>query len=82
VLAFATNLDPCALADGAFLRRVPNKIYLGPVCDEIFDQIFERVLREHGLQFEPSWGRTLEVSAGTAIEEGCERAIHGIFARS
>jgi hypothetical protein len=52
LLAFATNLSPNDLVDDAFLRRVPNKIYLGPVSSEVFDEIFRRVLQKHGLPFE------------------------------
>jgi len=43
---FATNLDPNDLADEAFLRRIPNKIYVDAVNEDVFDRIFERVLRE------------------------------------
>ena len=53
LLAFATNLSPNDLVDDAFLRRVPNKIYMGPVSSEVFDEIFCRVLQKHGLPFEP-----------------------------
>ncbi len=30
MVVFATNIEPRALADDAFLRRLPNKIYVGP----------------------------------------------------
>ena len=43
---FATNLDPNDLADEAFLRRIPNKIYVDAVNEDVFDRIFERVLKE------------------------------------
>src|SRR5206468_6581060 len=58
-LAFATNLEPSELADEAFLRRVPNKIYLGPISAEIFDEIFRRVLQKRELPFEPELARYL-----------------------
>jgi hypothetical protein len=51
LLAFATNLDPAELADEAFLRRVPNKIYVAPVNDERFDEILRRTLQQLGLPF-------------------------------
>jgi hypothetical protein len=51
-LAFATNLKPSDVADDAFLRRVPNKIYVGPITPETFDEILRRVLRQYGLPFE------------------------------
>jgi len=51
-LAFATNFEPSELADEAFLRRVPNKIYLGPPPDEAFDEIFRREFQQRELPFE------------------------------
>jgi hypothetical protein len=59
MLAFATNLDPSEVADNAFLRRVPNKIYVGPVNADTFDEIFRRVLLRYGLPFEPSVAASL-----------------------
>ena len=52
LLVFSTNLRPADLADEAFFRRVPNKVYLGPVAPEIFDAICERVLARYGLPFD------------------------------
>ncbi len=43
MVVFSTNLKPSDLADDAFLRRIQNKIYIGPVSDQVFDEIFERV---------------------------------------
>lgn len=40
-VVFSTNLDPLDLVDDAFLRRIPNKVYVGDVEDQIFDRIFE-----------------------------------------
>lgn len=45
-VVFATNLDPNDLADEAFLRRIPNKLYVDAVDAGVFDRIFERVLKE------------------------------------
>ncbi len=53
MLAFATNLRPSDVTDEAFLRRVPHKLHLGPVTASVFDEIFRRVLLEHGLPYEP-----------------------------
>ena len=53
LIVFATNLDPKALADEAFLRRIPYKI---PVVDPTFDEyvrIFELNCRRHQLRFHP-----------------------------
>ena len=53
MLVFATNLDPLELADEAFLRRVPSKLFVGSPTAEIFDEIFRRVLRSLELAAEP-----------------------------
>ncbi|HSU32661.1 MAG TPA: hypothetical protein VLJ11_15625 [Bryobacteraceae bacterium] len=42
LVVFSTNLNPSDLADEAFLRRIPNKVYVGDVDDLTFDRIFER----------------------------------------
>jgi DNA-binding PadR family transcriptional regulator len=48
---FATNLDPDALADEAFLRRIPYKIPItDPTLDE-FTRIFELNCRRRKLRF-------------------------------
>ncbi|HLY17628.1 MAG TPA: hypothetical protein VKR61_10415 [Bryobacteraceae bacterium] len=49
VVVFATNLDPSELADEAFLRRIHNKIFIGPISDETFYAILGRVSAERGL---------------------------------
>jgi hypothetical protein len=43
MVVFSTNLDPNELADEAFLRRIRNKVYVGPVSEVAFDEIFRRV---------------------------------------
>jgi predicted ATPase with chaperone activity len=40
LVVFSTNLDPADLADEAFLRRIPNKVYVDNVDDQTFDRIF------------------------------------------
>ena len=52
-VVFSTNLDPTELADEAFLRRIHNKIYVGPVETKVFDRIFHRIVKEKGLTCEP-----------------------------
>lgn len=42
LLVFSSNFSPDDLADEAFLRRIPNKVYVGNVNDQMFDVIFER----------------------------------------
>ena len=48
---FATNLDPAALADEAFLRRIPYKIRIEDPSREQFARIFEHVCSRRGLKF-------------------------------
>ncbi|MFL6416887.1 MAG: AAA family ATPase [Bryobacteraceae bacterium] len=53
LLVFSTNLSPEDLADEAFLRRIPNKVYVGEIDDNIFDVIFEREATKQGLPWQP-----------------------------
>ncbi len=39
MVAFSTNMAPEDLGDEAFFRRIQNKVYVGPVTPEMFDQI-------------------------------------------
>lgn len=52
MVVFATNLEPSALADAAFLRRIQTKIKVGAVSDEQFHEIFRRVCGDAGLQYD------------------------------
>ena len=49
MVVFATNLDPSALADEAFLRRIHNKIYVEPVTKQCFHEILARALDKRHL---------------------------------
>jgi hypothetical protein len=62
-VVFATNLDPNDLADEAFLRRIPNKIFVDTVTENSFDHIFERVLSEKHL--------TKDASAAECLRSLC-----------
>jgi hypothetical protein len=53
IVVFSTNLDPSQLADEAFLRRLKNKIYLGPIDNDVFDQIFNSLVNERKLVSDP-----------------------------
>jgi hypothetical protein len=53
LIVFATNLDPRALADEAFLRRIPYKIPITDPSVEQFTKIFELDCRRRGLTFHP-----------------------------
>jgi predicted ATPase with chaperone activity len=55
LIVFSTNLDPADLADEAFLRRIPNKVYVGDPDDGMFDLVFEREAAQ----------RNIHVDAGT-----------------
>jgi len=50
---FATNLNPRALADEAFLRRIPYKIQIIDPSQQEFSSIFELNCHRRGLQFHP-----------------------------
>ena len=51
-VVFATNLDPSALADPAFLRRIQTKIRVGTVPREQFHEMFRRVCEPSGICYE------------------------------
>jgi len=53
LVVFASNLDPAKFLDGAFLRRIQTKIFIGGLTDEQFAEIFRRVAATHGLDPEP-----------------------------
>ncbi len=59
LLVFSTNLSPDDLADEAFLRRIPNKVYVGDVDDQMFDLILERETGQQGITPEPDAGSRL-----------------------
>jgi hypothetical protein len=54
LVVFATNLEPGDLADEAFLRRIPNKISVDAVNEQMFDQIFERAAAQLGFSPDPA----------------------------
>jgi hypothetical protein len=51
LIVFATNLDPAALADEAFMRRIPYKIAIEDPSVEQFTRIFELNCRRRNLKF-------------------------------
>jgi len=69
MVVFATNLDPSELADEAFLRRIPNKIYVEPVDPGCFDEIVRRVAAARNIPLEPG--------AEACLRELCLRAGGG-----
>jgi hypothetical protein len=50
-VVFATNLNPSALADPAFLRRIQSKIKVGAVSPAHFHDIFRQVCEEWGMEY-------------------------------
>jgi SpoVK/Ycf46/Vps4 family AAA+-type ATPase len=54
MVVFATNLDPRSLADEAFLRRIPYKIFAKNPTLPQFERIFEMNCRRHGIPFDPA----------------------------
>jgi hypothetical protein len=53
LIVFATNLNPESLADEAFLRRIPYKIYAKNPTTEEFGRIFELNCRKKGIAYDP-----------------------------
>ena len=58
-VVFSTNIDPSDLADEAFLRRIPNKIYIDAVDPEVFGRIFDRIVAERKLPHDPGSAESL-----------------------
>ncbi|MGD0577752.1 MAG: AAA family ATPase [Bryobacteraceae bacterium] len=54
MIVFATNLEPKQLMDAAFLRRIPNKIFVPPVAERCFVEIFRREALRQGFDADPS----------------------------
>lgn len=72
LVVFSTNLNPTDLVDEAFLRRIPNKVYIGDVDDETFDLIFKK---ETGARQIP-WDAT----AGQCVRRLCKAYDAGLRA--
>ncbi len=53
LIVFATNLEPRSLADEAFLRRIPYKIFAKNPTPDQFARIFEMNCQRHGIPFDP-----------------------------
>ena len=49
-LVVSTNLEPHALGDDAFLRRLRHKVYVGPCTDTAFNWILVRAADRHGIE--------------------------------
>ncbi|HET6207491.1 MAG TPA: AAA family ATPase [Terracidiphilus sp.] len=53
LVVFASNIDPAAMVDPCFLRRIKTKIKIGEVSDEQFCEIFRRVAHNSQVPFDP-----------------------------
>jgi hypothetical protein len=49
-LVVSTNLDPMSLGDDAFLRRLRNKVYVGPISAEAFAWVLEDSAHDHDIE--------------------------------
>lgn len=54
LIIFSTNLDPKALVDDAFLRRIPYKIHVQDPTEAHFKQIFQMLCGKYGIAYEES----------------------------
>jgi hypothetical protein len=52
LIVFSTNLDPMALVDGAFLRRIQMKVEVGGPDERLFYQIFVQACKDYGVPFD------------------------------
>lgn len=54
-VVFSTNMDPKELGGGdeAFLRRIPNKVYIGEITAEQFDQVLDIVKKIRKVEVSP-----------------------------
>src|SRR5262249_2252012 len=49
LIIFSTNLDPKELVDDAFLRRIRHKVEINAPTREIYEKIFNGVVRRLGM---------------------------------
>ncbi|HEX4286581.1 MAG TPA: hypothetical protein VHZ28_15920 [Terracidiphilus sp.] len=77
LVVFASNLDPAALMDPAFLRRIQTKIHIGAVTDDQFCEIFNRVARDHAIEAEDTLIRELI----TVIRGSLQLELRGCYPR-
>jgi hypothetical protein len=49
-VVFSTNIPPVELGDEAFFRRIPNKIHVGEVTFDEFDEIMRRCAESSGFR--------------------------------
>jgi hypothetical protein len=52
IVVFSSNLQPSKLADEAFLRRLGYKIFVGPLPESDYREIFMSVCADNGIPFD------------------------------
>ena len=60
LIIFATNLEPKALCDDAFLRRIPYKIFVPDPSEEEFRKLFELVGSKIGLTIDGDFNAAVD----------------------
>jgi len=76
-LLFSTNLDPAALADEAFLRRIPYKVYMPSPTPSQFKEILRRACEECRVEYSEE---TLD-QAAQSILDAANGQLRGCLAR-
>jgi predicted ATPase with chaperone activity len=74
MVVFSTNLNPSDLADEAFLRRIQTKVLVENVTNEVFDQIYHRVVNMNQVPSEPGCSEYLRercLAAGARNLHAC-----------
>src|SRR5215813_7074959 len=74
MVVFSTNLNPTDLADEAFLRRIQTKVLVEDISEEVFDQIFQRVVQQNQAPCEPGCAEHLRaqcLAAGAEYLRAC-----------
>jgi hypothetical protein len=59
IVVFSSNLQPSKLADEAFLRRLGYKIFVGPLPEADYRQIFMQVCEDNGIPHDENGYRYL-----------------------
>jgi hypothetical protein len=61
LVVFSTNIPPLELGDEAFFRRIPNKIHVGEVTADEFDEIVRRCVTATGFYEDTDTPRMLRM---------------------
>ena len=74
MVVFSTNLNPHDLADEAFLRRIQTKVLVPNVSNEVFDEIFHRLVQKNQTPSEDGCAEYLRercIAAGAEFLRSC-----------